>query len=232
MIFRSRPEELDETDSAQLKKEHVLAKCNCCNDPVKEDDISLDTGKWYMARTYAQPFWQNSASGRGTWTANRKAHPKKLGVTTVQLKWCRIYHWDCIRCEKCGKKLQDDADCVIRDGRVSCHNCEVNFFVKCEECGDHVLDTLGKKYGNKMWHEDCFKCNFDQLSFTPTHLPALHQQGLADLPLGTECGIHLSLGMFHLVDNRLYCLSHGGALPLSSRRVTLGCLGTVLLMML
>eukprot|EP01103_Thecamoeba_quadrilineata_P019206 TRINITY_DN7678_c0_g1_i1.p1 TRINITY_DN7678_c0_g1~~TRINITY_DN7678_c0_g1_i1.p1 ORF type:complete len:1533 (-),score=269.53 TRINITY_DN7678_c0_g1_i1:227-4825(-) len=109
---------------------------------------------------------------------------KKISIDDVYIAAeNRVYHWDCLQCSTCGKQLHSEPQCLVSDGKVKCVACERGFFTPCSACGLNVTTDEVKKYGNKLWHAECFQCK--------------------------KCGVPLMFSNFHVVNQDLYCGEHG-----------------------
>ena len=72
-----------------------------------------------------------------------------------------FYHWSCLQCDKCGKNLNGAKNCVIKDDKPICQNCEgENFFSSCAGCFRPLTSQKTINIGEEAWHYDCFRCSY------------------------------------------------------------------------
>ena len=71
------------------------------------------------------------------------------------------FHLECIHCENCGRKFssKNQRNCIIKDGRATCDQCEfTEFFSKCHSCLRSLTTENIVQFENFAWHKECFRC--------------------------------------------------------------------------
>ena len=72
-----------------------------------------------------------------------------------------LFHWECLECAKCGKSFSGAHNCVIKEGKPVCENCEgENFFTPCAGCFRPLTGQRVVEINHLAWHPDCFRCGF------------------------------------------------------------------------
>ena len=75
------------------------------------------------------------------------------------------YHWDCVKCHKCGIALQSKSCCLIEGRNVSCGYCDNNdFFIFCRACNKVIIDE-SIEVDDLQWHTTCYACIVCKVTF-------------------------------------------------------------------
>ena len=71
----------------------------------------------------------------------------------------RLFHWECVQCDNCGKSFSGAKNCIIKDGKAVCERCEGDdFFTPCNACFRPLTAQRNIAVDDRSWHFDCFRC--------------------------------------------------------------------------
>jgi len=101
------------------------------------------------------------------------------------------FHWECLRCDKCGKSFTGARNCIIKDGIATCERCDGDeFFTRCTSCFRPLTEHRFIEMGEHAWHNDCFRC--------------FYCSKMLD---------HKAPAGFCIENDKPYCLAHKGMVP-------------------
>eukprot|EP01112_Ceratiomyxa_fruticulosa_P000144 TRINITY_DN10167_c0_g1_i1.p1 TRINITY_DN10167_c0_g1~~TRINITY_DN10167_c0_g1_i1.p1 ORF type:complete len:864 (-),score=140.62 TRINITY_DN10167_c0_g1_i1:257-2848(-) len=101
-----------------------------------------------------------------------------------------LYHWKCLKCNKCNANLGSVNECVVKDDIPLCATCVEEFFPICYGCDKTITDSSlmvnedQEDQENLVWHRTCRTCSVCEA-------------------LGTERGV-----VWYEKDQKLYCDQH------------------------
>lgn len=86
----------------------------------------------------------------------RQINDQYILQVAPDLEW----HSTCLRCQECGRFLDDCNTCFVKDGKTFCKRDYVRLFsIKCDKCGFSCRrNDFVMRAKSKVFHLECFKC--------------------------------------------------------------------------
>lgn len=86
----------------------------------------------------------------------RQINDQYILQVAPDLEW----HSTCLRCQECGRFLDDCNTCFVKAGKTFCKRDYVRLFsIKCDKCGFSCRrNDFVMRAKSKVFHLECFKC--------------------------------------------------------------------------